>query len=177
MSLVARYLSAVALVLSVSDSALPAPGDPARIRILQLVAAPATSTTKSVGPLGSGRVRLRVTPNTATDVPQTFYFKVEVDVRDVRDRGTPMASGFLTLSIPVQVVDQRCSGGSCPDVVWLPVSVACGSTGGWTPGQCRTRTLFDAVVPGVVGGDPGATVEIGQIRLLDGPDVVFVQAP
>jgi hypothetical protein len=202
MSLVARYLFDVALIAFVTTSALAAPGDLTRAKLLdlRLVGGQATcstaalphaapmalpscvpsplSATKSFGPVGRGRVRLRVSSNTAAEgVPPTLDFKVAVDMRDVRDRGTPIASGFLTVSIPVQAIGPGCSGASCPSAVRLPVSVPCGASGGWPPGQCRIRTLFNATVPGVVVGASGANVEVGQVQVVDGPDVVFVQAP
>jgi hypothetical protein len=201
MSVAARTLSAVALIAFVPICVVAAPGDPAvKLLALRLVRGQATCTTaapphtspiaspscapsplsatKTFGPLGRRRMRLRVSPNTAAaGVPPTFDFKVAVDLRDVRDRGTPIASGFLTVSIPVQAIDQGCSGASCPSAARIPVSVPCGASRGWPPGQCRILTVFNATVPGVLVGASAANVEVGRIQVLDDADVVFVQGP
>lgn len=202
MSIVATYSATVAMIAFVTTPALATPKDPVKVKIIDVrlvrggstcstsplahehpFAFPACvpsplSLTKSFGRLGRGRVHLRVSPNTATTGgPPTIDVKVVVDLRDVRDRGTPMPNGFLTVSIPLQATEKGCSGASCPPAVRFPVSVPCGSSGGWPPGRCRIRTMSDTPVPGVVIGNTGANVEIGQIQVLDGPDVVFVQRP
>ena len=116
------------------------------------------SGSKAFGPLGRGRVHLRLSRGAAAG-PPTMDVKVAVDLRDVRDHGAPMAHGFLTLSIPLRGTAVR-----------IPVSIPCGASGSREPGRCRILTLAAAPSP------PGAP-DVGRIQILDGADVVFVQGP
>lgn len=133
-------------------------------------------TTKSFGPKGWGRVLINVFPALAAAgfAPATDV-KVRARLVDVRDGGVPVTSGSLTLNIPLRITDHRCAGLPCTMVsVPFTLPLSCG-----TPvGVCRTVppvSSFNTVVPGTVAGGFEANVEMGQIEVFDGPDLVFVQ--
>jgi hypothetical protein len=146
---------------------------------LNLPACPSSnvSATKSFGPSGWGHATYKVLPGPAGNgTASATDLKVKARLSDVLDGGVPVVSGSLDLSVFVRITDHGCAGLPCTSLAgYLTVSVPCGSAGGLHAGECRVTTTINTALTGQIVGYGEANVEFGQVQVLDGSDVVFVQ--